>query len=366
VNISGNANIKAIYKSNGSTIVTVTGITLNKATLSLKTGDTDNLSADVTPSNATYKTVLWNSSNPNVASVDNTGKVTAKGSGTATITASTVEGTATPATCAVTVTPFVVSVSFDTNSFNLFIGDSRKLIANVSPSNSPNKQVTWSSNNTSIAKVASDGTVTAVASGTATITVTTVDGGRTASCTVNVKTLAQATVLLDLAAKLQSLTTGKINDWDDFNTAFGNFAVTPAGGVGSDADYEIITESGVKKLRVDEYAMWGVGVDANIAFQIGDKIEVKGKYLGGPGGGIQMIKGVHDGEKVVWDYSNSLMWLGLSSWQDFQQTITITENIGAIRLRTHGQDPWASPGGNGYIPGYVDSFVIEQIKVSRP
>jgi uncharacterized repeat protein (TIGR02543 family) len=102
VNLTGDAQITAKYKPVGQSIVPVTGITLDKTSLNLKIGETSNLSATVTPSGATYKTVLWKSDNASVASVDN-GKVTAIDGGTATITASTVEGIY--ATCTVIVKP---------------------------------------------------------------------------------------------------------------------------------------------------------------------------------------------------------------------------------------------------------------------
>ena len=136
--------------------------------------------------------------------------------------------------------------------------------------------------------------------------------------------------------------------------------MSPGGGVDYDATYKIINESGIKKLRVDEWAMWGVGFDVK-NLETGDIVEVKGRYLGGPGNGIQIIIN----RNGSWDYSNSLQWWGLSAGQNFQETFTMTEN-GDIRIRTHGKEPWASPGDQNYESGYVDSFVIEQVKVRRP
>jgi len=105
VTLTGNAQITAKYKQTGSSVVPVTGVNLNRSALSLKIGETGTLSATVNPSNATYKTVIWSSSNSGIASVNN-GKVTAISGGTATITASTVDGTS--ATCTVTVKSPVV------------------------------------------------------------------------------------------------------------------------------------------------------------------------------------------------------------------------------------------------------------------
>lgn len=82
--------------------VSVTGVELNKSTLSLDEGDTYTLTATVAPADAANKAVTWTSSNSGVATVDSNGKVTAVSSGTATITVTTVDGGKT-ATCAVTV-----------------------------------------------------------------------------------------------------------------------------------------------------------------------------------------------------------------------------------------------------------------------
>lgn len=80
----------------------------------------------------------------------------------------------------------VTGVSVSPTSTSITVGGTQQLTATVAPSNATNKNVTWSSSNTSVATVNSTGLVTAVAAGSATITVTTVDGARTANCTVTV------------------------------------------------------------------------------------------------------------------------------------------------------------------------------------
>ena len=80
-----NATNKEVYYS-------VTGVTLNLTQINLGVGTTEQLTAVVTPNNATNKNVSWNSSNPLIASVDDDGLVTAKGEGTADITATTEDG----------------------------------------------------------------------------------------------------------------------------------------------------------------------------------------------------------------------------------------------------------------------------------
>ena len=81
----------------------------------------------------------------------------------------------------------VTGVSLNTSTLNLIEGGTGTLIATVEPSNATNKNVTWESSNKSVATVDANGLVTAVSAGNATITVTTVDGGKTAACTVTVR-----------------------------------------------------------------------------------------------------------------------------------------------------------------------------------
>lgn len=168
-------------------LINVTGVTLNKTSLSLSEGSTETLIATITPSDAHDKIVTWTSSNTSVATVTD-GKVTGVKAGTATITVKTDDGHKT-ATCAVTVTAnkvAVTGVTLNKTTLSLVEGNTETLTATVAPSNATNKNVTWTSSNTSVATV-TDGKVTAVKAGSATITVKTADGAKTATCAVTVK-----------------------------------------------------------------------------------------------------------------------------------------------------------------------------------
>ena len=81
----------------------------------------------------------------------------------------------------------VKGVSLNKTATTIEVGKTEKLTATVQPTNATNQKVTWSSNNTDVATVGTDGTVTAKAVGTADITVTTEDGSKKATCTVTVK-----------------------------------------------------------------------------------------------------------------------------------------------------------------------------------
>ena len=186
--VDGNRTDRCIVKVTDKNI-SVTNVTLNTNKLNLQAGDTYQLTATVYPSNATNKEVKWTSSNSNVATVSPTGTIVAKSSGTAVITVQTVDGNKT-ATCTVTIENkniSVTSVTLNTNKLNVQIGDTYQLTAIVNPSNATNKEVKWTSSNSNVATVSPTGTIVAKSSGTAVITVQTVDGNKTATCTVTVK-----------------------------------------------------------------------------------------------------------------------------------------------------------------------------------
>ena len=171
------------FQSSGN--IKVSGISLDRSSISVSIGSSEQLNASVKPENAQNKTVHWESSNPAVASIS-AGLVTAKSKGTAIITARTDDGGYT-ATCTVTVSQPVTGISLNQLSISIIKGKTYQLSASIQPSGASNRNVTWSSSNSNIATVSSSGKVSAKAAGTATITVTTKDGSKTAKCTVTVK-----------------------------------------------------------------------------------------------------------------------------------------------------------------------------------
>ena len=178
--------------------IPVTGVTLDKEETGLVEGEEVTLVATLAPENATEKTVEWSSSDKKVATVKD-GKVTAVAPGTATITVKTVDGSKT-ATCKVTVEKKgipVNKVTLNKTSQTLEIGSEVTLVATVSPSNATNKKLTWSSSNSEVATVDQNGKVKAVKAGTASITVTTEDGGKKATCAVTVNNKAVSTITLN-------------------------------------------------------------------------------------------------------------------------------------------------------------------------
>lgn len=182
----GNKTATCVVSVQAST-VSVSSITLNKSKLELQVGETETLVATVIPTDATTKTVTWSTSNANVATVVN-GKITPKSEGTAIITATTVDGGMT-ATCEVVVKGAnipVESVALDKNSLRLWTGDTATLQATIYPLNASNKNISWASSNESVATVDNAGNIKAKSKGSTTITVTTNDGDKVASCVINV------------------------------------------------------------------------------------------------------------------------------------------------------------------------------------
>lgn len=170
------------------TIVNVNGISVNPTTASLTVGGHQQLEASIIPSDATNQNYSWTSSNNSVATISSSGYVTAISAGNATMTATSEDGGFT-ATCIVTVsaaTINVTGVSLNPTTASIKVDGNIKLAATVSPSDATNKAVTWSSSNSGVAAVSDTGVVSGVSAGTATITVKTVDGNKTATCSVKV------------------------------------------------------------------------------------------------------------------------------------------------------------------------------------
>ncbi|HJR63395.1 MAG TPA: Ig-like domain-containing protein [Gemmatimonadaceae bacterium] len=178
---SGTAQITVNPVPVGSVTVEPSSVTLNPTQTRQLTATVRDGSGNV----LTGRTITWTTSNALIATVSNSGLVTAllPGSATITATAQGVEGTAT-----VTVNPFPVgSVSVDPTSATVFIGRTTQLTATVRNTQGEvmtGQAVTWSSSNSNVATVSTSGLVTGVASGTATITAT--SGGRSGTSAITV------------------------------------------------------------------------------------------------------------------------------------------------------------------------------------
>lgn len=186
---SGSATITAEISVNGQSYTDTCRVTveepsirLSSTSLSMSVGDAKTLSASLTP-NGTY--ISWSSSNTDVATVNNSGRVTAEGDGSATITAEiVVNGRSYSDSCRVTVE--APSIRLSTSNLLMDVGETYTLSATVTPRGS---RVTWSSSDNDVFTVNSSGQVTAQGVGTATLTamITSNGGDYTATCTVTVE-----------------------------------------------------------------------------------------------------------------------------------------------------------------------------------
>lgn len=176
--------------------LTVKQVLVNQTSLKLEVGKTGKFNAVVDPFNVADASITWSSANTNIATVDNRGNVTAIAAGTTTLTATSNMNPKAKTTVTVTVTPPPVivasSVSVGKSSVTLEVGGSEKVSAWVSPENTTNKGIQWSSENSSVATVDGNGNIVAKAVGTTRIVATaTSNGNAKAYISVTVKAKPQ-------------------------------------------------------------------------------------------------------------------------------------------------------------------------------
>ncbi|MGG1616262.1 leucine-rich repeat protein [Paenibacillus sp. NRS-1781] len=184
------------FNTSSSTIVLeavgTEGLTLDKEALSLTVGTTEDLTANITPVNATYKTVTWASSDPAIATVDTEGAVTGVSAGTARITATT---NGKSASSQITVTPIgSQGIVLNRAALKLTVGSNKPLKATTNPE-VVSGPITWTSSNESVASVDQNGMVKAKAAGTATITATASGKSATSRITVEGASNSEFTIV---------------------------------------------------------------------------------------------------------------------------------------------------------------------------
>ena len=161
-------------------------LSLDKTSLTLHGNESQQLTATVLPADASQE-LTWTSSDESVATVSQSGLVSAVSAGHAVITATTTDGTDLSASCDVTVLPVqqAESIQLNVTTAGLNEGSTLQLTATVLPEECDIKTVIWASNNPSVATVDSNGLVTTHSVGTATITAITTDGSNlSTTCTV--------------------------------------------------------------------------------------------------------------------------------------------------------------------------------------
>ena len=163
----------------------VTGVTIEPSEAELTVGSSTKLTATVLPENASNKNVVYSVDDESILSVDQDGNVTGLSLGTATVTVTTEDGGFT-ASAEITVPAQVTGVRISPKSAFIGLGRTIQLTASITPSNAANKNLSWSVSDETIISVDGQGTVTGLSGGTATVTVTTEDGGFSDSAEITV------------------------------------------------------------------------------------------------------------------------------------------------------------------------------------
>lgn len=162
-------------------------ITVNPKVALLDVGQSRNLTVSIQPKDADDKSITWSSADSSIASVSESGILSAVSPGVARICASSNYNPEIKDFCEVTVIQPVTGLNLDRNEQEMVEDESTRIQATVLPDNASNKKVTWTSSDISIAMVSGDGTVYAIKAGQATIMATSEDGGFVALCKVTVK-----------------------------------------------------------------------------------------------------------------------------------------------------------------------------------
>lgn len=189
---SGNCTITATTEDKWFTstcscevwVISITSFQLNKTSTSITYWNTEQLTVTISPNNATYKWVIWSSSDTSVATVNSNWVITPVWEWNCTITCTSEDGIHS-ASCTVTIDLIHVTwITLNKSSTEILAWKTEQLTATITPSDANVKTVNWTSSNTSVATVSSTWLVTYVADGNCVITATTVDWWYTATCNV--------------------------------------------------------------------------------------------------------------------------------------------------------------------------------------
>lgn len=176
----------------------VTGIEIVPSTVRLLVGDSQKVTANVYPENATIKDVVWASANESIATVDEDGEIFAIGTGKVKITATSQDGNNIKGVCWVYVTPVINISSLRINSKDIYMlsGRSRKLSVIVRPAVNTDSYA-WYSSDTGIVTVDENGVITTVGPGTAEVFVISNNAGVESTCTVHSLAISRSNLTLE-------------------------------------------------------------------------------------------------------------------------------------------------------------------------
>ncbi len=186
-----NSTTQSLCANDPYNVVIPTSINLSETSLSLRLDETASISVDSVYPNDASTNVVWSSQNNNIATVDSNGLITAVGLGTTTITASSYFNSSVKASCTVTVIePDPIELlDFDVNQdkIDVFVGNSVQIGTIFTPNYVyPKPNITYTSSDSSIAKVSSAGLVTGVSSGSTQINVSATQNEKVFNKTIDV------------------------------------------------------------------------------------------------------------------------------------------------------------------------------------
>lgn len=172
-------------------VIYITSLVISPQTATMEIGETLQLNTTIYPINATNQTLNWQTENYRIASVSNSGLVTARSAGTVKIWANSTDGSTWADYCTVTINePTKVSeIVLSATELTLGIGEQFTLSASISPDKASNKTLTWTTSDANIASVNNEGTITAINPGECDIICTAQDGSGTyATCHIVIET----------------------------------------------------------------------------------------------------------------------------------------------------------------------------------
>lgn len=195
----GNAVISAINEDN--IVVGYTHVTIRQPVTRIALSDTSvfinidaksiQLRAIVYPENALNKEIIWTTSNPQIARVNENGLVTLVKPGEVTIIARSADSPEVMQLCNITIEVPISTVAMEESEVTMYVGETKRLGYSILPINATKNTVTWTSTKTNVASVDASGRVTARQVGTTVIMLKTLDGGHTAYSTVTVRQIAE-------------------------------------------------------------------------------------------------------------------------------------------------------------------------------
>lgn len=209
----GNVTIKATsvdggIVGTGNVIVksklVLTNVKLDKTSLNIHQGESKSINTTITPINVSNKEIIWSSLDESIATVDSSGNIKGIAPGITGIIAKTYNGHI--AMCEVIVDSAVTGISLNNNTLEMEAGNSKALVAAITPDNATIKDVTFTSSVQSVATVDVNGIVKAISAGNTVITATTVDGKYTSYCRIIVLPVRVEDVVLN---ETESLTIGQ-------------------------------------------------------------------------------------------------------------------------------------------------------------